>query len=73
MPKIFKAYNQKINLNNLDFEGVSFTSIFLVKVNDIGKDVSNSKFKEVDKRFKEELLIQNTSVQLGWLIDLQHK
>ncbi|RIA97868.1 hypothetical protein C1645_751396 [Glomus cerebriforme] len=55
------------------FQGAPFTPIFLVEVADIGEDTDNSKFKEADKRFKEELIIQSTVVQLGWLIDPQHK
>ncbi|RIA86682.1 hypothetical protein C1645_779162 [Glomus cerebriforme] len=55
------------------FQGAPFTPTFLVEVADIGEDTDNSKFKEVDERFKEELITQSTVVQLGWLIDPQHK
>ncbi|CAB4492648.1 unnamed protein product [Rhizophagus irregularis] len=55
------------------FQGAPFTPTFLVEVADIGEDTDNSKFKEADERFKEELIIQSTVVQLGWLIDPQHK
>jgi hypothetical protein len=37
-----------------------------VEVNDIGKDIHNSKFKEADKRFKEEFITLSTSIWLGW-------
>ncbi|GBC04733.1 hypothetical protein RclHR1_05830011 [Rhizophagus clarus] len=55
------------------FQGPPFTPTFVVEVADIGEDTDNSKFKEADKRFKEELMTQSTVVQLGWLIDPQHK
>ncbi|RIA99606.1 hypothetical protein C1645_746677 [Glomus cerebriforme] len=55
------------------FQSAPFTPTFLVEVADIGEDIDNSKFKKVDKRFKEELITQSTMVQLGWLIDPQHK
>ncbi|RIA94018.1 hypothetical protein C1645_818680 [Glomus cerebriforme] len=55
------------------FQGAPFTPTFLVEVADIGEDTENSKFKEVDERFKEELITRSTMVQLGWLIDPQHK
>jgi Uma2 family endonuclease len=55
------------------FQGAPFTPIFVVEVHDIGTDVDNSKFQEVDRRFKDELITISTSVQLGWLIDPQNK
>jgi Uma2 family endonuclease len=55
------------------FQGAPFTPTFLVEVADVGKDTDNSKFREADKRFKEELITQSTVVQLGWLINPQHK
>ncbi|GBC25885.2 hypothetical protein GLOIN_2v1770913 [Rhizophagus irregularis DAOM 181602=DAOM 197198] len=55
------------------FQGAPFTPTFLVEVADIREDTDNSKFKEADERFKEELITQSTVVQLGWLIDPQHK
>ncbi|CAB5374332.1 unnamed protein product [Rhizophagus irregularis] len=50
-----------------------FTPIFLVEISDIEKDIYNSKFREVDRKFKEEFITLSTSVQLGWLIDPQNK
>ncbi|RIA86989.1 hypothetical protein C1645_740456 [Glomus cerebriforme] len=72
----FISQNTVLRLTNEQawtFQGASFTPIFLVEVADIGEDTDNSKFKKADKRFKEELITQSTVVQLGWLIDPQHK
>jgi Uma2 family endonuclease len=55
------------------FQGAPFTPTFLVEVADVGEDTDNSKFREADKRFKEELITRSTGVQLGWLIDPQHR
>jgi len=55
------------------FQGAPFTPTFLVEVADIGEDTDNSKFKEADERFKNELITRSTVVQLGWLVDPQHK
>ncbi|CAB4404880.1 unnamed protein product [Rhizophagus irregularis] len=64
---------QLTNEQAWSFQNTSFTPTFLVEVADIGVDTDNSKFKEVDERFKEKLITQSTVVQLGWLIDPQHK
>ncbi|CAG8617911.1 3266_t:CDS:2, partial [Funneliformis mosseae] len=42
------------------FQGAPFTPTFLVEVADIEKDTDNSKFKEADERFKNELIIRST-------------
>jgi hypothetical protein len=55
------------------FQGAPFTPIFVIEVHDIGTDVDNAIFQEVDKRFKEELITISTSVRLGWLIGLQNE
>ncbi|RIA94806.1 hypothetical protein C1645_863852 [Glomus cerebriforme] len=72
----FISQNTVLRLTNEQawtFQGAPFTPIFLVEVADIGEDTDNSKFKEADKRFKEELITRSTVVQFGWLIDPQHK
>ncbi|CAB4405813.1 unnamed protein product [Rhizophagus irregularis] len=47
------------------FQGAPFTPIFLVKISDIGEDIYNSKFREADKRFKEEFITLSTRVPNG--------
>ncbi|CAG8585512.1 20500_t:CDS:2 [Rhizophagus irregularis] len=64
---------QLTNEQAWSFQSALFTPIFLVEVADIGVDTDNPKFREVDKRFKEKLITQSMVVQLGWLIDPQHK
>ncbi|CAG8579049.1 11796_t:CDS:2, partial [Cetraspora pellucida] len=46
-----------------------FTLIFIIEVEDIEKDINNSKFVYLDEKIKNEYFVKGTSVQLCWLID----
>ncbi|CAG8724490.1 3442_t:CDS:2 [Rhizophagus irregularis] len=45
------------------FQGAPFIPIFLVEISDIEENIYNSKFREVDRKFKEEFITFSTSVQ----------